>query len=133
MSKCLERLVKLKEWQDSYRSLHPSAETYSRYYVNTRAEGGSRIDRCYHFGGLKVKEAKYLPLAFSDHFAHVVQFILPDQHSKVLSPKSRPSFRLRAEVLKDSVFKYRLEESMKSWQRVRQFQSEDSREIGTLY
>jgi hypothetical protein len=36
-------------------------------------------------------------------------------------------------VLKDSVFKYRLEESMKSWQRVRQFQSEDSREIGTLY
>ena len=133
MSKCLERLVKLKEWQDSYRSLHPTADTYSRYYVNTRAEGASRIDRCYHFGGLKVKEAKYLPLAFSDHFAHVVQFILPDQLSKVLSPKSRPSFRLRAEVLKDSVFKYRLEESMKSWQRVRQFQSEDSREIGTLY
>ena len=133
MSKCLERLVKLKEWQDSYRSLHPTAETYSRYYVNTRAEGARRIDRCYQFGGLKVKEAKYLPLAFSDHFAHVVQFILPDQLSKVLSPKSRPSFRLRAEVLKDSVFKYRLEESMKSWQRVRQFQSEDSREIGTLY
>ena len=47
MSKCLERLVKLKEWQDSYRSLHPTAETYSRHYVNTRAEGASRIDRCY--------------------------------------------------------------------------------------
>ena len=26
-----------------------------------------------------MKEAKYLPLAFSDHFAHVVHFILPDQ------------------------------------------------------
>ena len=133
MSWCLERLVKLKEWQDSYRSLHSTAETYSRYYVNTRAEGASRIDRCYHFGRLKVKEAKYLPLAFSDHFAHVVQFILPDQLSKILSPKSRPSFRLRAEVLRDSVFKYRLEESMKCWQIVRQFQSEDSKEIGTLY
>ena len=80
-----------------------------------------------------MKEAKYLPLAFSDHFAHVVQFILPGQLSKILSPKSQSSFKVRAEVLKDSVFKYRLDESMKCWQRVRQFQNENSRELGTLY
>ena len=41
MSRCLERLVKLNEWQDSFRTLYPTAEKYSRYYVNTRAEGAS--------------------------------------------------------------------------------------------
>ena len=117
MSRCLERLVKLKEWQDSYRALYPSTETYSRYYANTRAEGASRIDRCYHFGGIKVKESKYIPLAFSDHFAHVVKFILPGHLSRVLCPKARPSFRLRADVLHDIVFKSRLEEAITCWQR----------------
>jgi hypothetical protein len=72
-------------------------------------------------------------LSFSDYFAHVVQFILPDPLSKVLSPKSRPSFKLTAEVIKDQLFKERLGETMLSWQRVGQFQDESSRQLGTLY
>ena len=50
MSKCLQRLVKLNNWNDSFRSLYPNKLEYSRYYSNSRAEGASRIDRCYHFG-----------------------------------------------------------------------------------
>ena len=133
MSRCLERLIKLKEGKDSFRTLHPKAEEYSRYYANSRAEGASRIDRCYHFGNLEVKAAKYLPLAFSDHFGQLVQYILPDPISKVLSPKSRPSFRLRAEVCKDQLFKERLEDEMSSWQRVREFQDRESRQLGILF
>ena len=133
MSRCLERLIKLKEWQDSYRILYSKADTFSRYYANTRAEGASRIDRCYHYGGLTVKDAKYLPIAFSDHFAHVVQFILPDPLVKLLSPKSRPSFKLRAEVLQDQLFKERLAEAMVTWQRVRRYQDGEDSQLGILY
>ena len=78
-----------------------------------------RIDRSYHFGGLKVLEAKYLPLAFSDHFGLVVKYELPDLLSRAFCPKSRHTFRLRAEVIKDSVFHQRLKESMVSWQALR--------------
>ena len=64
MSKCLERLVKIRHWNDSFRSLHPTAQVYSRYYDNTRGEGASRIDRCYQYGSLKPMKAYYVPLAF---------------------------------------------------------------------
>ena len=133
MSRSLERHIKLKDLQDSYRVVCPKAETYSRYYANTRAEGASRIDRCYHYGGLKVKDAKYLPIAFSDHLAHVVQFILPAPLSKLLSPKSRQTFKLRAEVIKDQIFKERLKEAMVSWNRVRGFQDGSDSLLGILY
>ena len=65
MSRCLERLVAVKDWKDSFRDLHPKSQEYSRYYSNSRAEGASRIDRCYHHGELRFKSAKYIPLAFS--------------------------------------------------------------------
>ena len=133
MSRCLERLIKLKDWNDSFRTLHPASSEYSRYYANTRAEGASRIDRCYHFGSVEIKMAKYVPLAFSDHFAHVVQLALPDSVSKILSPKSRSSFRLRTEVIQDPLFQDRLGEAMISWQRVRGFQDEESKQLGVLF
>ena len=133
MSRCLERLVKLKDWKDSFRALHPQAEEYSRYYANSRCEGASRIDRCYHSGEIQVKEAKYVPIAFSDHFAHVVQFILNEPVAKILGPKSRPSFRLKADVIKDQLFQAMLAEAMISWQRVRDFQCRDDRQLGILF
>ena len=34
MSKGLQRLIKLKNWQDSFRTLNPSAQVFSRYYEN---------------------------------------------------------------------------------------------------
>ena len=121
MSKTLQRLIKLKEWHDSYRALYPDIINFSRYYDNARASGASRIDRCYHYGNVKVKEAKYVPLAFSDHFGHIVCLELPDLLSRSFCPKSRPSFRLTPEVIKDCTFKTWLEESMVSWQSVRGF------------
>ena len=120
-SKGLQRLVKLKEWKDSFRTLYPDTLAYSRHYENTRAAGASRIDRSYHFGELKVIEAKYLPLAFSDHFGFLVKYELPDILSRAFCPRSRHSFRLRAEVIKDSVFKSRLKDSMLTWQSIRGF------------
>ena len=59
MSNGLSRLVKLGDWQDSFRTLHPNSKSFSRYYENQRAEGATRIDRSYHYGMIKVVEAKW--------------------------------------------------------------------------
>ena len=121
LSKCLLRLVKLRNWRDSFRVLHPTSLTFSRFYENSRAEGASRIDRCYSFGDLEVKKAFYVPIAFSDHFAHVVEYLVPEKLKYLVSPKCRPSFRIQAEVIKDEVFKERLAASIQMWDRVREF------------
>ena len=68
---------------------------------------------------MKVIEASYLPLAFSDHFGHIVRMELPDSLSRAFCPKSRPSFCLTPEVIKDRVFQNWLEESMVSWKSLR--------------
>ena len=107
ISKGLQRLLKLKGLLDSYRTLHPNTLNYSRYSENTRADGATRIDRNYHYGEVSVVEAKYLPLAFSDHFAHVVRISVPDQMARFISPKSRATFKLRPEVIMDNLFKLR--------------------------
>ena len=130
MSKGLQRLIRLKDLQDSYRTLHPTSKTYSRYYENTRAEGATRIDRNYHYGDITVKDAWYQPLAFSDHFGLIIKITLPCQLAKILSPKCRYQFKLSAEVIKDEVFKQRLGLAMVSWQRVREFDTRHS--LGVL-
>ena len=122
LSKGLQRLIKLKDWHDSYRNIYPNTKAFSRYYESARAEGATRIDRDYHFGGLEVKEVRYIPLAFSDHLGLIVRFCLPDPISRILGPKSRPSFRLKPEIIKDNIFQERLEEAMATWERVRSFQ-----------
>ena len=38
-SKCLQKLVKVRSWKDSFRSLHPTSLKFSRFYENYRAEG----------------------------------------------------------------------------------------------
>ena len=126
MSKGLLRLIKLKSWQDSYRSLYPTSNIFSRYYENSRAEGATRIDRNYHFGGVSIVEAKYLPLAFSDHFAQIIKISLPDPLAKIISPKSKPTFKLRPEVIMDNLFQDRLKEAIQSWDRVKNFQGEET-------
>ena len=130
MSKGLARLIKLCDWQDSYRVLYPNTESFSRYYENARGEGATRIDRCYHFGDLDIVEAKYLPAAFSDHFGLIIQTAVPDTLSRVISPKYRLSFKLTPEVIKDTLFKQRLEMLMCSFNRVREFQG--SKGVGVL-
>ena len=121
MSKCLQRLVTLRNWKDSFRVLHPEALKYSRFYENSRAEGASRIDRCYSFGRLVVKQAIYVPLAFSDHMAHVVEFLVPENFSKIVSPKSKQSFKIKPEVIGDNIFRERLKTQLQMWVRVKDF------------
>ena len=65
-------------------------------------------------------------MAFSNHFGHVVRIFLPDQMTRVISPKSRSTFKLRPEVFKDILFKQRLEEAIQSWERVRNFQGKNT-------
>ena len=126
ISRNLDRLRLNKNWKDSYRTLNPSSLEYSRFYEHTQISGANRIDRCYHFGELKPISAKYIPLAFSDHFAHIVVFGIPDMVSKIFSPKARPNFKLRAEVINDATFQERIKEHMVNWERVRQFQTNNS-------
>ena len=126
VSRGLQRLVQLKDWKDSFRSLFPHSKVYSRYYENRRAEGASRIDRGYHFGQLTVSGAEYIPLAFSDHFALLLKLSLPDSLDRVTSPKCRYQFRLSAEVIRDQLFKESLAQSMISWKRVLGFQGSEN-------
>ena len=130
MSRSLERLRNNRSWSDSFRELHPSTPAYSRFYEYRQNSGASRIDRCYNFGGMKPMSAQYIPVAFSDHFAHVVTFNTPDMLSKIMSPKPRPRFKLRAEIIKDPIFKERVKENMITWKRVREFQADTN--IGSL-
>ena len=79
---------------------------------------------------LKVTKAWYLPMAFRDHFGHISRMSLTNPLARVISPKYRFQFRLSAEVIRDSLFKERLEQAMVSWQRVREFQGASS--LGVL-
>ena len=121
MSPSFKRVVRSFNLVDSFRVLHPKDLQFSRYYSSTRGDGASRIDRCYHFGNIKVNSASYLPLAFSDHHAHVVTIQLPDSFACLVCPKSQPSFRIKAEVVQDDTFQNQLAEAMAGWQEVRSF------------
>ena len=73
LSPCLKRLIKNFNWTDSFRSLHPDDLIYSRYYSSAvHGDGATRIDRMYYHGSLQVVKAEYVPIAFSDHLAHVI-------------------------------------------------------------
>ena len=119
-SKCLKRLVKTFSWVDSYRQLHPDTVQFSRYYDNSvHGEGASRLDRNYHFGNLKILQAYYVGVAFSDHFTLIIKIQLPNTMSKLCSPKSRPLFKSKPTVIQDEKFKMQLKENMVLWNQVR--------------
>ena len=88
MSPTFQRVVRTFSLVDSFRELHPNVSQFSRYYGDSRSDGATRIDRCYHYGDITVKKATYLPLAFSDHHAHVVRIELPDPFARLLCPRS---------------------------------------------
>ena len=121
MSNSLKRVLKTFELKDSFRQLYPKSESFSRYYGDTRGQGASRIDRQYHWGPLTIKEAKYLPLSFSDHHGLVIVISLPDPLTRIICPKGRPSFRIKEEVILDKVFQQNLSEAMIGWQRINSF------------
>ena len=116
MSSSLKRLVKTFSWMDSYRQLYPKSLVYSRYYDHNKyGEGATRIDRQYYWGDIKIIEAKYVGLAFSDHQALVVKVCIPNLKDKLKCPKSKPRFKASPEVIKDQIFKERLTEKFASW------------------
>ena len=104
MSPCLTRLVKTFDWHDSFRFLHPTANSFSRYYEARGSQGAIRIDRQYHWGDVVPILAEYNPIAFSDHLAHTVIIKVPDALTRMLCPRSRPQFKVWEEVAQDSEF-----------------------------
>ena len=78
------------------------------------------IDRSYSWGNLKVLRASYHPVAFSDHMAYTVSFSLPTRTSRIFSPRTRPLFKIRPEVILDQVFQERLKDSMADWTEVKE-------------
>ena len=119
MSPSLKRLVQTFDMHDSFRLLHPTLQMFSRYYGKDRCEGATRIDRNYQWGQLTVTQAQYVSISFSDHMALVVTVLLPDPLSVIMSPKTKPLFKVRREVAEDQSFKERLQESMTSWLEVK--------------
>ena len=119
MSPSLKRAVQTFNLKDSFRSLYPLDKVFSRYYTRQGQDGASRIDRSYYWGALTPIAARYEGVAFSDHLAYVVHHHLPASMDLFLSPKSRPFFKTRIEVIKDEVFKQQLEESMKKWTEIK--------------
>ena len=120
-SQSFKRLSQTFNWKDSYRCLYPSDKQFSRYYGNSRGEGATRIDRCYHYGDININSASYEPLAFSDHHAHIVNITLPNPFSRLVCPKGDYSFRIKAEVVNDGFFQDRLREAMIGWQHIKSF------------
>ena len=72
ISTSLQRLSRMKQWQDLFRVLHPHQKSFSHVYRRNMkdqglTEGAARLDRLYGWGDLTVSKAEYFPAAFSDH------------------------------------------------------------------
>ena len=110
ISPSLKRLCKAFSWTDSFRKLFPLSQCFSRYYDSDRfGEGATRIDRTYHYGDIIVKEAQYVGAAFSDHLSLVTKFAVSGKFDRLMSPKSRPLFKANPDIVKDQIFKDRLQ------------------------
>ena len=101
--------------------VHPTVKLFSRYYGSKEGGGATRIDRAYHYGEMAILRADYLPLAFSDHHSLIVVVDVPNTFTRLKCPSFRPSFRIKAEVVKDSTFQKRLSVAMESWQQFKAF------------
>ena len=119
MSPCLARLVKALEWIDSYKSIHPEATIFSRYYESRGRSGATRIDRQYQWGEIVTVQAEYTPVALSDHLAHTVKIRVPHLLARLCCPRGRPMFKVREEVIKDKQFQERLKQAMEEWKGVK--------------
>ena len=116
MSKSLKRLVKNFNWKDSFKLLHPHSKEFSRYYESDRyGDGATRIDRQYHWGDINVLEARFIGVAFSDHMSQIFRLQLPENFSRLLSPKFKAQFKSRPDVVKDPEFNRRLKANHSEW------------------
>ena len=61
-----------------------------------------------------------MSVLLSDHMGLILSVEIPKKLNKLLDPRSRPLFKIKAEVTKDSVFKMQLKEGMRKWMEVKQ-------------
>ena len=114
MSKCFKKLINLYKMSDSYRCIYPHSKQFSRYYVWKGKEGATRIDRCYSWGNVRVKEAEYLCVSFSDHLAHVITFDTPS--IKIGKEYHRKSlYKIKHFVIEDDVFQENVRKGFQEW------------------
>ena len=99
---------------DSYRNIYPHSKQFSRYYVWKGKEGATRIDRCYSWGNVKVQEAEYLVVSFSDHLAHVITFNTPTIKSKSES-RRKSLYKIKHHVVEDDLFQKSVRTSFQEW------------------
>ena len=121
-SPSLKRVIKTFSWSDNFRQLHKSKTIYSRYYSNNlHGNGATRIDRQYSWGnGIKIVSAIYTSVAFSDHMAQIYTMTTPASIQKSQSPKHKPLFKSKPEVIQDPIFKERLAAKLVEWEQVRE-------------
>ena len=119
-SPSMSRLTRAFSHIDSFRSIHPDVQEFSRFYTHTDGTvQASRIDRSYHWGNCSIQEAEYRSVAFSDHFSFIVKVSLPGLDI-ITSPQSRHLFKTSPEVICDKVFKERLAREMVEWKKVKE-------------
>ena len=67
-----------------------------------------------------MKAAKYVGVSFSDHHSLVIKFSLPVSFSSILLPETQHTYKADPQVVKDPVFKKRLQDSFKGWSAVKE-------------
>ena len=121
-SPCLKRLIKTFEWVDSFRQVCPSQKVFSRVYETQGGEeGGTCLDRSYHYGSIAVLQARYVGVAFSDHFALIITIGIPEDFAKLICPRSKPLYKAKPEVITDPTFQIKLREKFSQWKQIKDF------------
>ena len=64
-------------------------------------------------------EAKYVGVAFSDHMSLILKIKLPENFSRLTSPKYKPQFKSKPNVVRDPEFCRRLKSKMTDWKTVK--------------
>ena len=121
-SPSLKRVINTFSWSDNYRQLHKNKTIYSRYYAsNLHGNGATRIDRQYSWGNdIQIVSAIYTSIAVSDHLAQIYTMRTPASINKSMSPKHKPLFKSKPEVITDAIFKERLASKLMEWEQVRE-------------
>ena len=114
MSKCFMKLINLYKMSDTFRLIYPHSRQFSRYYVWKGKEGATRIDRCYSWGNIRVREAEYLVVSFSDHLAHVITLdtsTLKNQNNK----RKKSLYKVKHFIIEDHIFQNKVRDSFLEW------------------
>ena len=114
LGKAFKKLINLYKMSDTFRHIYPHSKQFSRYYVWKGKEGATRIDRCYSWGNIRVQEAEYLVVSFSDHLAHVITFdtsTLKDQNNN----RKRSLYKIKHFIIEDHIFQNKFRDSFLEW------------------